>query len=968
MSKAIFVIIFGLLIQLFSQTAIAPSAGDGSEGNPYQIASLENLYWIAHYYENWDKHYIQTADIDASVTSTWGYLYGEDIYLGWSPIGNNFGQFIGSYDGQGYIIKGIYINRPWPDGNRYIGLFGWVKGAIISNIGLTNTNITGYELVGSLVGLNDSASSIINCFSSGYVNGKYCGGLVGINDNSSSIVNSYSSASVTGSYIGGLAGANFSLSKIEYCYSSGVVVGAGSYYAGMGGLVGFASDSEISHCYSVADVFGNDGNCVGGLIGANEFSIITNCYSIGQVTGTNKEVGGMLGTNRESLNLNCFWNLETSAQITSPAGSVQTTAEMIKQETYIDWNFTEVWSIQENNSYPYLKWQSGPEEFNIVTPFVPPHSLTAIPGNNSSSLVWQAPSLGNPSGYKVYRDSVLVTTLNPEILSFEDSGLMNYTFYTYNVKALYNSNESNFSNTVTICPNTGFQGGDGTADNPYLVSSPLELFNIGLYLNCFFKQIADIDFNGTQWSEGEGWVPLGDDIYEFSGSYNGDGHIINELFINRSDGEYFGLFGYISGSTIANLNFTNINIKGYKYVGSLSGYAINSTIENVNCSGSVVGSYWMGGMIGIASSTNMNNCKSSVVLDTVGGYTVGGLFGVNSNASIISCYSTGKVTGQGSIGGLAAGISGCTMTGCYSTSNVFGTGNVVGGLVGSTSQSVINYCFSTGNVESEADYVGGLVGNCTESSTIQYSYSLSSVKGNYYVGGLIGLDEDGSLVSNSFSMGSAAGDQFVGGLSGIINYSQINKCYSTASVNGNTYFGGLLGYEYFDIGNVFDSFWDIEASGQAASFGGTGLTTAEMKTLPTFTDAGWDFVGETDNGTEDIWEIDPLVNDGYPFLSNLTVGIADEQECVPVAIQLSQNYPNPFNPETKITFSIPSAQDVKLTVYNSNGQLVRKLINEKLSAGKHSKQFNGDKLNSGVYFYTLQTGEKKLTRKMLMIK
>ena len=65
-------------------------------------------------------------------------------------------------------------------------------------------------------------------------------------------------------------------------------------------------------------------------------------------------------------------------------------------------------------------------------------------------------------------------------------------------------------------------------------------------------------------------------------------------------------------------------------------------------------------------------------------------------------------------------------------------------------------------------------------------------------------------------------------------------------------------------GNILNSFWDIETSGQTISSGGTGLTTAEMQTESTFTDAGWDFVGETANGTEDIWWI--LEGQDYPRL------------------------------------------------------------------------------------------------------
>ena len=108
---------------LFSQTATHPSAGDGSEGSPYEIATLDNLYWLTQQEGNsdgtglyWSRNYIQTADIDASSTNTW------DGGAGFLPIGVNGNGFSGSYDGLGYIIDGLVINRPTTTG---VGFIGW---------------------------------------------------------------------------------------------------------------------------------------------------------------------------------------------------------------------------------------------------------------------------------------------------------------------------------------------------------------------------------------------------------------------------------------------------------------------------------------------------------------------------------------------------------------------------------------------------------------------------------------------------------------------------------------------------------------------------------------------------------------------------------------------------------------------------------------------------------------------------
>ena len=122
-------------------------------------------------------------------------------------------------------------------------------------------------------------------------------------------------------------------------------------------------------------------------------------------------------------------------------------------------------------------------------------------------------------------------------------------------------------------------------------------------------------------------------------------------------------------------------------------------------------------------------------------------------------------------------------------------------------------------------------------------YARAPVTGNRLVGGLVGLNYDGSIWS----------------------------CYSTGSVIGTKIVGGLIGENtvipnqkgQYNTGIIGSSFWDIETSGQATSDGGIGKTTEEMQMTDTFMEAGWDFVDETANGTEDIWW---MPEDDYPRL------------------------------------------------------------------------------------------------------
>ncbi len=225
------------------------------------------------------------------------------------------------------------------------------------------------------------------------------------------------------------------------------------------------------------------------------------------------------------------------------------------------------------------------------------------------------------------------------------------------------------------------------------------------------------------------------------------------------------------------------------------------------------------------------------------GYGIGGLVGSNGHwdsggGILTNCYSTGAVSGKGGVGGLA-GYSKGSITTSTSTGSIIGD-QLVGGLVG-WNGGTISVCSSNANVFGCGRYgynVGGLVGS--NSGSITTSYSTGTVSGEGRVGGLVGNNGDryseGGIVANCFSTGSVTGDEDVGGLVGENEHGSI----------------------------ISASFWDIETSGLPSSDGGSGKTTVEMRTAATFLEAGWDFVGETANGTQDIW----WINEGkdYPRL------------------------------------------------------------------------------------------------------
>lgn len=314
-------------------------------------------------------------------------------------------------------------------------------------------------------------------------------------------------------------------------------------------------------------------------------------------------------------------------------------------------------------------------------------------------------------------------------------------------------------------------------------------------------------------------------------------------------------------------------------------------ITDSSSSCNVNGTYQVGGLIGnIHSGTtwtayadnhsiSISDCFSEGTV-TATADNVGGLIGrINyddASIDISGCYTNVPVSGLNHVGGLIGYIgivtsaAPSTVSDCYALGDVTGTEDFAGGLVGTFSSATMTGCRAHGDVKG-VNYVGGLAGQSSyywggqtyaRSSTISQSFATGNVDATgMYVGGLIGRN---GYVNNCYALGNVTGDKTVGGLcGGATNRSSITNCYSIGLVTGNPTVNGLAG-------SAIASFYNQSTSGQTATAPGvTPSFTTEMRTLKTYTDAGWDFANETDNGTEDVWSIDSnyIINNGYPYLT-----------------------------------------------------------------------------------------------------
>ena len=349
-----------------------------------------------------------------------------------------------------------------------------------------------------------------------------------------------------------------------------------------------------------------------------------------------------------------------------------------------------------------------------------------------------------------------------------------------------------------------------------LTGKDLQGINSGL--GGYYALGSNIDASQTaSWNSDKGFMPIGSSGSPFTGAFDGLGHIIDKLTINRPDLADVGLFGNAEG-TIRNVGLVDASITGKNYVGGLVGRNFGD-ITNSYATGSVTGGgYEVGGLVGLnyGGTITSSYAKGSVVGNEG---DVGGLVGYNFG-DITSSYATGSVNGNGDdVGGLVGFNYGGTITSSYATGSVVGNGDYCGGLAGYNHGTITN-SYATGSVEGNGNYVGGLAGY--NDGSIDNSHASGEVTGWGIVGGLVGYNHKGGTITSSYASGNVTGSKYGVVLSGQVgdNYSGIPNFYATGSLgeNGN-FVGGLVGDNYGAISNSYAT-GNVTANGVTSRFVG----------------------------------------------------------------------------------------------------------------------------------------------------
>ncbi len=831
------------------------------------------------------------------------------------------------------------------------GLVGWNLGSVTSSnaggasgacgcSGPSGT-VTGFYRVGGLVGWNQGSITATNsgddvaapdAFSS---QGSAAGGLVGVNDVGAAITQSDATGDVSGdAQIGGFVGYNGG--SITEGQASGNVTATGNE---TGGLVGYqAKTGTITFGFGAGSVQG--ASYVGGLLGYNDGGTVTSSAATGGVTG-NEAVGGLVGINTTNMTGGTFVGTITTSWATGAVGGGDA-GGLVGENAG---SLTESWAggavtgagngagglVGTNDAAGTIQYAYALGSVSTAA-----GSIGGLIGGNSGTVsdVYATGAVTNGGGLIGYAAAGSLTNAYWDTATTGQAsaiGAASGTDIETNINPV--SAASGTAYTQASYSNFDFTGGsahwfmvDGQTrpfltseawsigTNQYIVTNAHQLQLIALNLGASYELIgsnATLDASATEasattassdmWTSA-GFVPVGSVSTPFTGTFNGQGGVIDNLYIDLPATHGTGMFVVIGPTaTVENLSLNNVSITGPYTVGGLAA-GNEGLITNVSLDGTVAGTgddssaTIVGGLVGINAGTISDSNSSAAVAGDNG---VGGLVGANdftgtvnqggafispSTGTITGSFATGNVSGTNEVGGLVgqnfANVIGSYATGVVSTVTIgatlgdvltTGVGLGAGGLAGINElAATITASYATGMVL--AGYkAGGLAG--INAGTIQTSYASGAVSDTQSIaGGLIGTNDNGT-VSDVYALGSVTGG--VGGpaslpsiAGGVIGYStggSVSYAYAsgavTASVGATADLGGIVGFDtavsapglssaattfnhvYWDEGSAGLTSAGVGFAGTSTGIGGTtGLDPFSSATYTNLNDGKWAFV------------------------------------------------------------------------------------------------------------------------------
>ena len=488
------------------------------------------------------------------------------------------------------------------------------------------------------------------------------------------------------------------------------------------------------------------------------------------------------------------------------------------------------------------------------------------------------------------------------------------------------------------------QTGSGTADSPYLISTPAQLQAMNSNVSAYYKLTADINLNGMD------FTPIGNaDSGAFSGDFDGAGYTISGLSV--FSGKYSGLFGCNEG-VIHDVILDDIYVYGSRYIGGVVGYnAQTGTIRNCRVNGGEVRSdgglkeIYAGGICGynaggavegtLYNGADVNISNGSRVVN------IGGLIGFSSVfLALTGCENRGKITASDNcsyncVGGLIGYIpGGVCLTSCINKNDITGC------------MEFYNYSWRIGA------YVGGLVGEYKKSGTFQNCYNNGNVEG-YYAGGMCGYTVAACLIAECANEGrintsySSGFSYFLGYVIFSDDISVLNSynsgylnCYDNSEPEKNTngYFdvgrsGGRIQLRYFNAGQ-----WYGPSDFPYRNSNYHLLSNDEMKKQSSY--EGFDF--------DDVWVMGKC---GLPILRGLGDSL-QLNEAVLIMKAGDRKQLTAYRGDTAVNDIVWSSTSSSCTV-DKNGKIY---ANSSGTATISAIDSDGNRANCSVYVMGVNTG------------
>jgi len=880
------------------------SGGSGTADDPYQIATAADLMLLGESPDDCHRHFILTADVDLDPS-----LPDRRIFEG-----AVIPKFSGRFDGDGYRISHLTI-----EGEENLGLFGTLEStAEISNLGLVDVNIVGlHYTVGALAGYIHHAA-VIASYSSGKITGdRQAGGLVGYHYHGS-ITASYSSAAVSGgARIGGLVGENV-CGSIVAGYSSGTVSGDGH----VGGLVGSNSGS-IAGSYSSAPV---DGNWrAGGLVGssgdgsnAGNYGSVTSSFWDVETSGHLSSAGGTGVTTAAMQDVGTFlaagWDfVEETANGTCDYWQIS--PDDYPRLRYLGGDEPVMPEGSGTAEQPYLirdprdlgtVWFRPSAHYRLETPVdlaggtwsvaVVPWFNGTFAGNGYVISNLHIEGNGYLGLFGRLSFAATVSRLNLEAVTVNGIGNCvggmagrNYgqivacgSAGTVTGREDVGGLAGRTYSSITVSRSAGVVSGDwrvgglagynddGNIGTSYSSAAVSGDAMVGGLVGCDYGDDSDI-FR----SYAVGLVQGNEDVGGLVGS--GEPERVTGCFWDtQTSGQPQSEGG--TGLCTAELNVAS-TFFGW-WCGNLWTIDEGQDYPRLwweDLPGEPIPNPYGGGR---GTETEPYLIYTAQQLDTIGLVPCDWDKHFKLMANInMSQYSYDRALIAPYTPSESRAFKGVFDGNGHTISHLTIEGRGYLGLFGllKSGAEVKNLGVTEVDITGSRGHVGGIVGESNR-STVSGCFSTGAVRGGTYTGGLVGDLRGGSIVC-CYSAADVAGNQSTGGLLGGNTFGTVTNCYSMGRVRfapdvwpyiDDILFrvGGLVGLGLEEPGapqsEVVGCFWDVEASSRGESDGGTGLTTAQMQTASTFLNAGWDFVDETENGTEDIWWI--VEGQDYPRL------------------------------------------------------------------------------------------------------